>query len=230
MMNRKGTVIRFVEQLDISVKSKEIALKLVEQIDMPVVFLIDHDLDKNYATRSYVHHNQFWVLANHQENQSEYERLILSNIYRGIQTRKRIACPSPTKEYEFKLNQIKNPNTKSKRIKLYYELLHKISALVTTIDAEAYFKPLGIEIGARQKEKLFLNRISILDEYIAIQKRKKDFVWSKEHEYINVLDYARMHSSSFSFSNGILRLLYGLSRNNFLYLFKVLTVAIIILL
>ena len=194
MMNRKGTVIRFVEQLDISEKSKEIALKLVEQIDMPVVFLIDHDLDKNYATRSYVHHNQFWVLANHQEDQSEYERLILSNIYRGIQTRKRIACPSPTKEYEFKLNQIKNPNTKSKRIKLYYELLHKISALVTTIDAEAYFKPLGIEIGARQKEKLFLNRISILDEYITIQKRKKDFVWSKEHEYINVLDYARIAS------------------------------------
>ena len=76
MMNRKGTVIRFVEQLDISEKSKEIALKLVEQIDMPVVFLIDHDLDKNYATRSYVHHNQFWVLANHQEDQSEYERLI----------------------------------------------------------------------------------------------------------------------------------------------------------
>ena len=76
-MERKGIVVRFVDQLDISDTAKGIAKELVNQIEMPVVFLIDHDLDKQYALRSQANHNQFWVLACHQKEQSEYERIIL---------------------------------------------------------------------------------------------------------------------------------------------------------
>ena len=97
-MERKGTVIRFVDQLDISNKAKSLAKELVNQIEMPVVFLIDHDFDKQYALRRQTNHNQFWVLACHQKEQSEYERIILSNIYRGIQTRKRFLHPVPNPE------------------------------------------------------------------------------------------------------------------------------------
>lgn len=99
-MNRKGNVIRFIDYLDISDNAKRIAHDLADQIDMPVVFLIDHDYDKQMALRHSLHHNEFWVLANHMPEHSEYERVILSNLYRGIQTRKRqlhLGLPPPMK-------------------------------------------------------------------------------------------------------------------------------------
>ena len=39
--------------------------ELADQIDMPIVFLIDHDYDKQLDIRHSLHHNEFWVLANH---------------------------------------------------------------------------------------------------------------------------------------------------------------------
>ena len=191
-MERKGTVIRFIAQLDISDTAKCLAKELVDQIEMPVVFLIDHDLDKQYALRSHTYHNQFWVLACHQEEQSEYERVILSNIYRGIQTRKRFLHPVPKREHEECINQIANSKVRLERQNLYHELLNKIYAFVSTIDAEMYFKPKGIEVSEKQKQWLYNSRISILDEYLDLQKKNRSFCWYKEVECINVLDYSRI--------------------------------------
>lgn len=203
IMERKGTVIRFVDHLDISDTAKHWATELVDQIEMPVVFLIDHDLDKQYATRSQMHHNQFWVLACHQAEHSEYERIILSNIYRGVQTRKRFLHPVPNQEYEAYLNQIVNPKVKLERRKLYYQLLNKIFAFVSTIDAEIFFKPKGIEVSSAQKQWLYDNRISLLDEYLVLQKRQRGFCWYREVECINIIDYARIASFNNSYKVGI---------------------------
>lgn len=202
-MERKGTVIRFVDQLDISDTAKQLAKELINQIEMPVVFLIDHDLDKHYALRSQKNHNQFWVLARHQEEQSEYERVILSNIYRGVQTRNRFLHPIPSLEYEISLNKIENSKIKLERRRLYYELLKKISAFVSTIDAEMYFKPKGIEVSSVQKQWLYENRIMLLEEYLALQKKQRNFCWHRELECINVIDYARIASFDERYKVGI---------------------------
>ena len=202
-MERKGTVIRFVDQLDISDTAKSLANELVNQIEMPVVFLIDHDLDKQYALRSQTNHNQFWVLACHQKERSEYERIILSNIYRGIQTRKRFLHPVPDPQYVASIEQIEDPRIKQKRQKLYYELLNKISAFVSTIDAEMYFKSKGIEVSSAQKQWLYEDRISRLNEYLTLQKRYRGFCWYKEVECMNVIDYARIASFDESYKTGL---------------------------
>lgn len=202
-MERKGTLIRSVDRLDISDEAKRIACELTDRIEMPVVFLIDHDLDKQYAIRSMAHHNQFWVLANHMDEQSEYERVILSNIYRGIQTRKRFLHPVPAREYIQRLTAIEDAETKRKRQELYFELLGKISAFVSTVDAEMYFKPKGVELSAAQKRWLYDNRIKILDEYLELQKAHKGFRWYKELECINAIDYARIASFDESCKTGI---------------------------
>ena len=203
IVERKGKVVRFVDQLDISDKAKSLANELVNQIEMPVVFLIDHDLDKQYALRNQTNHNQFWVLACHQKEKSEYERIILSNIYRGIQTRKRFLHPVPNPEYKASIEQIEDLKIKQERQELYCKLLHMISAFVSTIDAEMYFKPKGIEVSPTQKQWLYDDRISRLNEYLNLQKTHRGFCWYKEVECINVIDYARIASFDESYRVGI---------------------------
>lgn len=193
-VERKGTVVRCVDHLDISSESKLIAKELVDQIDMPVVFLIDHDLDKQYALRSQGHHNQFWVLANHHEDQAEYERVILSNIYRGIQERDRFLHPVPCAEYEKLIDLIQDKNKQVEQRILYYELLQSIASLVSTIDAEQFLKPRGVEVSSKQKQWLYDNRIMLLEEYLKKQRKQPYFRWFKEIEYMNMLDYSRIAS------------------------------------
>lgn len=193
-MERKGTVIRCVDHLDISTEAKLIAKKLVDQIDMPVVFLIDHDLDKQYALRSQVNHNQFWVLANHHEDQSEYERIILSNIYRGIQERDRFLRPAPCAEYEKSIDRIQDKKERDEHRKRYYELLKCISSLVSAIDAEQFLKPRGVEVSSKQKQWLYDNRIMLLERYLDTQRKQPHFCCYNEIEYMNMLDYSRIAS------------------------------------
>lgn len=202
-VERKGTVVRCVDHLDISPECKHIAKELVDQIDMPVVFLIDHDLDKQYALRSQGHHNQFWVLANHHEDQAEYERVILSNIYRGIQERDRFLHPAPCAEYEKSIDLIQDKNRQDEQRKLYYELLRRISSLVSTIDAEQFLKPRGVEVSSKQKQWLYDNRIMLLEEYLEIQREQPYFCWYKEIEYMNMLDYSRIASFCDDYRIGI---------------------------
>ena len=204
IMERKGTLVRFVDHLDISDNAKCIAEELIDQIEMPVVFLIDHDFDKQYAARSHVHHNQFWVLANHLNEQSEYERVILSNIYRGVQTRKRFLHPEPKQEYVACINKIINPKERVERLRLYNELLNRIYSFVSTIDAELYFKAKGFEVSDTQKQWLYDDRILRLDEYLGMQKKMRGFQWYSEVECINMLDYARIACFNEIYKNNII--------------------------
>lgn len=171
---------------------------------MPVVFLIDHDLDKQLAVRHPEHHNQFWVFASHRSESSEYERIILSNIYRGIQARKRFLHPVPLPSYEAVLQEIPDAKVRSERVQLYYQLLNAISSFVSTIDAEIFFKPKGVVVSSNQKQWLYNNRISLLDEYLGLQKREQGFCWHIEHEYYNVIDYARIASFDKSYKVGFI--------------------------
>ena len=190
---RKGTVVRFVEYLGLSSEALAIAMELIEQIDMPVVFLVDHDLDKQYAIRSEHSHNEFWVFANPQEEQSEFDRLVLSQLYRAIQERRRLLRPRPLPAQIQKYRAYANKKTAAEREENYKKLMGCISSLVTTIDAEAYLKPKGIRVSSKQKQRIFLSRIEGLDEYLRMQKNGM-YQWYDESEWMNTLDLSRVAS------------------------------------
>ena len=88
MKTDESIVIRNVKSLNLEKTSEALAEKLIEKIDMPVVFEINSQKDKNYGSRHGLYHNQFWVTVKPQRERSEYERIILSNLYRGIQERR----------------------------------------------------------------------------------------------------------------------------------------------
>lgn len=191
-MENKGTVIRFVNQLDMGEDAKRLAYEMLDQIDTPVVFLIDTGLDKNYAGRHAFQHNQFWVTANHQPEQSEYERVILSNLYRGIQARRRFPEVVPDEAYYSKLEAISDPKSRKERIENYQQLIGKINAITSTIDAEYHLAPRGIIVSEFAKRRNFDDRIRILDRYLEIQRKAPFWCWHKELALHNMLDYSRI--------------------------------------
>lgn len=191
-MENKGTLIRFVDQLDIGEDAKRLAYEMLDQIDTPVVFLIDTGLNKNYAGRNAFQHNQFWVTANHQPEQSEYERVILSNLYRGIQARRRFPEVSPNAAYYAKLEAIPDAKTRKERIENYEQLVGRINAITSTIDAEYHLAPKGVIVSEAAKKRSFDNRIGILNRYLEIQRKAPFWRWHKELALHNMLDYSRI--------------------------------------
>lgn len=57
MKTDESKVIRNIEALNLSKKSEILAQKLIEKIDMPVVFEINSQKDKNYGARHGLYHN-----------------------------------------------------------------------------------------------------------------------------------------------------------------------------
>ena len=158
MKTDESKVIRNIEALNLSKKSEILAQKLIEKIDMPVVFEINSQKDKNYGARHGLYHNQFWVIVKPQSEDSEYERIILSNLYRGIQERRRVLHPAISETYKNTLLKLTPKDVREKRIKISRELIGRIGALATTIDAELFLSEYGIATSNRTKRIQFENR------------------------------------------------------------------------
>ena len=171
MKTDESKVIRNIEALNLSKKSEILAQKLIEKIDMPVVFEINSQKDKNYGARHGLYQNQFWVIVKPQSEDSEYERIILSNLNRGIQERRRVLHPAISETYKNTLLKLTPKDVREKRIKISRELIGRIGALATTIDAELFLSEYGIATSNRTKRIQFENRKFLLNDYLAKQKR-----------------------------------------------------------
>ena len=192
MKTDESKVIRNIEALNLSKKSEILAQKLIEKIDMPVVFEINSQKDKNYGARHGLYHNQFWLIVKPQSEDSEYERIILSNLYRGIQERRRVLHPAISETYKNTLLKLTPKDVREKRIKISRELIGRIGALATTIDAELFLSEYGIATSNRTKRIQFENRKFLLNDYLAKQKRLVKLCWFPELEWHNIIDYSRI--------------------------------------
>lgn len=156
-MNRKqDIIIRNIENLGLGSKAKELAYQLINKIDMPVVFWINSTCDKNYSNRLPYKHNQYWVTVMPQKEQSEFDRLILAGLCRGIQNRKRYPTVKPNDYYSKTIN--------SNKSKQYFEFINHLYSFVSTIIIEAFLTKHGIVTSKTVREeqfKLLINRINI---------------------------------------------------------------------
>lgn len=192
MESNESIVIRDVKLLGLGNNAERLAEELIDMIDMPVVFEINSHKDKNYAGRHPLHHNQFWVIVRKQNEKSEYERIILSNLYRGIQERKRLLRSTCADIYINKLMAIKEKAVREKRIEIYCELVGKVNALATTVDAEIFMKTYGIETSSKVKQNQFEDRRNRLQDYLRKQKGILKLHWYPELELHNIIDYSRI--------------------------------------
>jgi len=188
--------------LDLQQQAKALADELAERIDLPVVYLVNSEHALNYAGRHARHHNQYWVTVKPQTDQNEYERIILSNLYRGVEERKRILRAHPHREY---LQGFQNAAKSEERIKAYFQLIDRVNAVVSTVDAELFLKPKGYEVSERQKQIQLSDRLRRLREYLAIQAKQPLFRWYPEIELGNLLDYARIASWGKAYADQLTR-------------------------
>lgn len=192
MKTYDSIVIRNVKSLNLEKTSEELAEKLIEKIDMPVVFEINSQKDKNYGSRHELYHNQFWVTVKPQREKSEYERIILSNLYRGIQERRRVLRPAISETYKNMLLKVTPKNTREERIKLSRELIGRMGALATTVDADLFLSEYGFVTSDMTKRIQFDNRKFLLNDYLARQKGPAKLCWFPELKWHNIIDYSRI--------------------------------------
>lgn len=200
--SNESSVIRSTDSLDLRPQAKELADSLAKQIDLPVVYLVNSEHALNYAGRHARHHNQYWVTVRPQTDQNEYERILLSNLYRGVEERKRILRAHPHHGY---LQALLGTANGKERIKAYFQLINRINAVVSTVDAELFLKPKGYEVSERQKQVQLSDRLRRLREYLAIQAKQPTFRWYPEIELGNLLDYARIASWGKAYADQLTR-------------------------
>lgn len=211
---KESRLIRSISELNLRESAEKIAYELIKQIDMPIVFWIDSELDKNYAGRHPVYQNEFWVIVKPQDNQDEFERLILVNLYRGIQEKnryRRIWFENDYKEYlEKKGNH--------KQLESYYYLLGVIGSLVTSLDTEMYFEQFGIQTSKEVLQKKMDNVIESLNEYLQKRQKNPGFHWYRETEISNLLEIGNLYRRNAKYQQPIKKIL---KKINPLYLAKV---------
>lgn len=146
MKQLDGYLIRDINLLKISEKAKKIVKQLDSKIDMPVVFWIDYPRAKSVTGRMPNKHNQFWVTVAPQKEQSEFERILIHNLFRGVMQTERY--PS----IDFNQSYI-NSKPEIPEIKEMQHLGEHIMAFATTILCHSHFKPFGISTSKLSHEK-----------------------------------------------------------------------------
>lgn len=132
-----GELIRDIELLPVSEKTMMLIKELDAQIDMPVVFWINYPGIVSETARQRGMHNQFWVTVQPQKEQSEFERILLHHMLRGVMQTQRFPMINGKPEY-IQLIEGTPDNDKMER------LCGKISAWVTTAFCHVFFRPYGI--------------------------------------------------------------------------------------
>ena len=99
-MEQASRVIREISQLGLRPEAEQLAYQLADEIDLPVAFIVDSEVDKNFSGRhSPTMPNAFWGNIKPQSNPREFERLVLAHLYHGIQERKRYLHILPNDNY-----------------------------------------------------------------------------------------------------------------------------------
>lgn len=161
------------------------AEELMKQVEYPVVFWMDAETDKNYAALHPGNPTQFWITVKPQTEQRELERIVLANLYKQVQLRKRYLVAMPTQEYEDLLNK----NNDSNQVKRCQELIGKINAFASSLECEMYLAQFGIETSEAVREEMFQDKLKNLKKHVAIQQKKFGWQWYPEGAVQNIIDF-----------------------------------------
>lgn len=157
-----GELIRDIEMLPVSDFAKSLIKELDAQIDMPVVFWIDYPKNRSDTGRQPGIHNQYCVAVAPQKERSEFERIILHHMLRGVMQTNRFPALNGKPDYIRSI--IDTSSFEPAR-----SLCEKINALITTEICRAHFKPYGIETSSKSLEqkieviKYQAKRINVMD-------------------------------------------------------------------
>lgn len=174
-----GDLIKNVYKTGIRTEITDIANELIKQIEYPVVFWLDSPLDRNYAANHSININQFWITVKKGTSLQERERIILKNLYMGVQRRKRYLQAIPKIVYS---NKKKNDCLRS--------LAEIINVISSNLECDFFLEKYGITTDETETQFYYNDRIKKLTEYIEKQKKPGGFVWYDEVFFFNAIDYA----------------------------------------
>ena len=95
----QSIIIKDVYKLNIRKEIAEQAENLINQVEYPVLFWVNAETDKNYAALHPRNRNQFLITIKSGTVQSEVERIVLANLYKQVQLRKRYMVVMPNQSY-----------------------------------------------------------------------------------------------------------------------------------
>ena len=157
-----GVLIRDINDLNVSEKTKSLLFELDSQIDMPVLIWADYPGERSDVGRMPTRHNQYMVAVSHQNEQCEFERIILHHMLRGVMETRRYPAVNGTPDFIKSITG--TPDFQSSK-----NLCSHINAFATTEFCRNYFKPYGIGTSKNSVNKRieglksFVRRIKIYD-------------------------------------------------------------------
>lgn len=181
----QSIIIKDVYKLNIGKEIAEQAENLINQVEYPVLFWVNAETDKNYAALHPLNRNQFWITIKSDTVQSEVERIVLANLYKQVQLRKRYLVAMPNKNY---LSTLISTNDIQAQERLR-ELQNKVNAFTSSLECEMYLAKHGISTDWNVRENGFWDRKQKLEEYLEIKRKQPAFRWYREGEVQNLIDY-----------------------------------------
>lgn len=192
MQASDSPVIRCVEHLRLSRENEALANRLLGQIDMPVVFWMESEADKNYRQRHPLQKNEYWIVVKPQTDENERIRLILAGLHTAIQVRRRYWNVIHHPVYKEAL--IKQGD--QRHIAVYEEFPNSLNSIAGTLDAEWYLAQYGISTSTEVRQLYFQDRINKLNEYISLHHPRNDqpiLSWYREIEVTNLIEYGNYY-------------------------------------
>ena len=177
-------MIKDIRQLELRDDVMIHAQKLIDQIEQPVVFWINAETDKNYLAPHPMNPNQYFLTIKAGTTKAERERIILHDLYKAVQKRKRYLIATPNQKYLISLGK----NTA--RVKMLENLIGEINSFATSLECELYLEQFNITTADEIKKWKFDNYKCALLEYIQIQKKQTDYHWYRENEASNLIGFA----------------------------------------
>lgn len=181
----QSIIVKDVYKLNIRKEIAEQAGNLINQVEYPVLFWVNAETDKNYAALHPRNRNQFWITIKSGTVQSEVERIVLANLYKQVQLRKRYMVVMPNQSYL----EIMNKKKDTKALKRLRELQNKLNAFTSSLECEMYLAKYGISTDCNVRENGFLDRKKKLEDYLEKKRKNPAFRWYREVEVHNLLDY-----------------------------------------
>lgn len=192
MQVSNSPIIRCVEHLGLSKEYEALANRLIDQSDMPIVFWIESEMDKNYRHRHPKQKNEYWIVIKPQSNENERVRLILAGLCTAVQERRRY------------WNVIHHPTYKEalirkgdkRHIAVYRDFPNSLNSIAGTLDAEWFLAQYGISTSTEVRQFFFQDRMCKLREYIRMHHPPRNqpmLTWYREIEVTNLIEYGNYY-------------------------------------
>ena len=196
-MEQESRVIREISQLGLRPEAEQLAYQLADEIDLPVAFVVDSEVDKNFSGRhSPTMPNAFWGNIKPQSNPREYERLVLAHLYHGIQERKRYLHILPHDNY---IATLDDDHKKS-----YFDFITHLNSFVLSLDTEFFLRNYCLNTSWDVHHAMLDDRVQKLREYIQIRDQSPGFQWYREIEVCNLIDYGNYYRRGKAFRDKLL--------------------------